>query len=105
MSTKLPDGSIKPSDINVNGDFKGGFVNPAMAEAARWVVRYCQDRPGDTWAPFWLRSIRVYYSGQTGRRMENFDFAGLAREGLVIVEAGCVVTDEFVRRCHRAAPA
>lgn len=109
MSTKT---NIKPSDIRADGRIAGAFDDQggwsrAMEKAAAWVVRFCQARNGNTWQPFLLKDIDQYHAEVTRGRHGAFSFNGLAMAGLIMVggQGRCTVTEEFITRCYRAAPA
>lgn len=96
--------TIKPSNINARSWINGAFASPAMDRAATWVVRFYQERPGDSWQPFSLAAIDGFYAPRNSGRA--FDFAGLVADGFVTGGgASFVPTAEFIRRCYRASPA
>ena len=97
----VPDTSIRPGDIDLSRNFVGAFGHRESEVAAKWIVRFCQER-GTLWEPIPLSELQAFYA-----RSYPDDF-GLFQlvYGYVKLKDGLVhILTPFVIACHRAAPA
>lgn len=109
---------IQPKDINTppGGHFWDAFGENETEVSARYIVRLCQRKGG--WHPFTKEEIEKLYN-EAGYK--NFEFNRLIEPGMAFyIQKGRVpegggwiierekyfyVTDDFILRCYKAAPA
>ncbi len=104
-SLGTPSTPIRPSGINAQRHFWDAFNHNETEISAGWIVRFCQSRNNDTWAPFRLADLHAYYVERRGRQ-ETFLFNRLVSSGYVSVDSGVVsVSVQFVAKCYAASPA
>lgn len=123
---------IKPRDINAEKFFLGAFGNCETEVSARWIVRFLQQE--NVWRSFHYSEINAFYKSIADQNHlaneREFNFHHLVgpifkfwsgsysnRLDLVIREGNPTndnlnilenelfsVTDQFILRCHEAAP-
>jgi len=99
-----PNYPVKPSRIDTFQHFWDAFGNSETEASAHWVVRLCQERGGDSWAPFRGEEIRALYNARFPS--SYFSFNKLIIDGFVKEDGDTyTVTHEFVARCYKASPA
>jgi hypothetical protein len=97
--------ATRPGDINAKKHFFDAFGNRESEISAGWIVEFCQGRPGDkgSWTPFKLAELEAFYAR---RHNDGFTFNRLVSDGYVVRNGTmCVLTREFVEKCHQAQPA
>jgi outer membrane receptor protein involved in Fe transport len=91
---------IKPSDLGI-ADINHLWNAFGQAEAeisARWIVRFCEEKNGDTWDDFTVADLTAFYQERIGM-VESFRFNNLTDRAVRVVDGRVTLTQFFVVRC------
>ena len=96
---------IQPKDIDTSNRLLDTFGKQEREIAARWIVRFCQERELG-WAPFTYREINEFYKSKGFK--DDFRMNGLHEYGIVPdgdpQNAAYTIHYEFVSRCCESSP-
>jgi cyclopropane fatty-acyl-phospholipid synthase-like methyltransferase len=99
---------IKPSYIDTTKHFFGAFNNSERECSANWIVLFCREKNKDSWEPFLVSEIQLFYEQSFPEQMFLFNglneiYLNKPKYGIEIVEELVTIHDKFVVACYQSA--